>query len=656
MKNKITLLLTGFITFTSQFHNAYGTSVNDLLPGNLDVNPVGKVLYNQLSPPVNDEPCGAISLACNGPSEIGNFNFATISDEILNDGCGSMSNPPGGDVWFRFESDGLSTYIINTDRYNNAVIALFVGDDCSNLTQVEPCTDSPEFFAGQYPAGTYYFSIRPFSGYSGFNYYEVNLYCVDGIPANDEVCGATEMVCGEEYNGTFVNATKTMEDDCQGNGKADLWFYFEADGETNIIIDGAGQNYIASLYTAASCTNELLELEQCSSYFTYFNDVYEPGIYYFRIRPKNKADFAYHIEMDCLPRAVNDSPCDAIPITCDTENIFGSTFSATPDSMCGISQVPLPGVWYQYTAATSGTLRLNTCKPGTDIGSRLSVFTGTCDDLQCLHYDFGTFECGYTADLTFNVDQGSTYYILLSGYATPDYQNYQMNISCDSVYYDCPDLHKNIGEPCSDNNSYTINDQVMEDCTCQGTFQCDEPYIPVYNMQADITDERVIFRWNPVMGSTVCLHQLLDTESGFKLFQHLQFAYEPDSIKVPLYMFFPDASFTWKIKCACSLDPVIAGQWNSLSFVFPGGIIFNSNPNPVSENANVSFSLPQSGMVRLEVYDLQGTKLADVFSGVVAQKEVVNIDFDTSHLVPGIYFYRLTHQGKVTVSRFTVAR
>ncbi|MCZ4410796.1 hypothetical protein O3Q51_18410, partial [Cryomorphaceae bacterium 1068] len=55
-------------------------------------------------PAVNDEACGAVVLECNGPSLTGNFDAASISDELTN--CGSTFTPPTGDLWFQFEANG----------------------------------------------------------------------------------------------------------------------------------------------------------------------------------------------------------------------------------------------------------------------------------------------------------------------------------------------------------------------------------------------------------------------------------------------------------------------------------------------------------------------------------------------------------------------
>jgi len=111
-------------------------------------------------PAENDEACGAITLECNGPSLTGNFDAASISDELTN--CGLDSSP--GDLWFQFEANGTSTYLISAENGPDMVVALYSGDDCGNLTEVEGCSDFPESFTGTYEAGTYYFIVRPWSG------------------------------------------------------------------------------------------------------------------------------------------------------------------------------------------------------------------------------------------------------------------------------------------------------------------------------------------------------------------------------------------------------------------------------------------------------------------------------------------------------------
>ncbi|MFT6354782.1 MAG: hypothetical protein ACJAXD_001773, partial [Cryomorphaceae bacterium] len=108
-------------------------------------------------PAVNDEACGAIALECNAASLTGNFDAASISDILTN--CGSTFTPPTGDLWFQFEANGSSTYLISAENGPDMVVALYAGDDCGNLVEVAGCSDFPESFTGNYEAGTYYFIV-----------------------------------------------------------------------------------------------------------------------------------------------------------------------------------------------------------------------------------------------------------------------------------------------------------------------------------------------------------------------------------------------------------------------------------------------------------------------------------------------------------------
>lgn len=69
-------------------------------------------------------------------------------------------------------------------------------------------------------------------------------------------------------------------------------------------------------------------------------------------------------------------------------------------------------------------------------------------------------------------------------------------------------------------------------------------------------------------------------------------------------------------------------------------------PNPFNPTTNISFTLPSSGFTQLEVFNLQGQKVATLLkSRVTAGNHTVT--FDASALASGIYIYRLTSSAKV---------
>lgn len=123
----------------------------------------------------NDEACGAILLECNAPPLLGNFDNSSSGDQL--DECVSPFVPSNGDVWFKFEADGSSLYTIFDNIGLNHAVGLYTGDDCANLTEVEICPEGSSSFSGNFPAGTYYFLVRPFGGGSFSNFYRVGLTC-----------------------------------------------------------------------------------------------------------------------------------------------------------------------------------------------------------------------------------------------------------------------------------------------------------------------------------------------------------------------------------------------------------------------------------------------------------------------------------------------
>lgn len=69
-------------------------------------------------------------------------------------------------------------------------------------------------------------------------------------------------------------------------------------------------------------------------------------------------------------------------------------------------------------------------------------------------------------------------------------------------------------------------------------------------------------------------------------------------------------------------------------------------PNPFNPSTNITFDLPKTTEVRLEVFNSIGAKVAVLAEG---QKSAGThtLTFNASRLASGIYFYRLTAVGKV---------
>ena len=68
--------------------------------------------------------------------------------------------------------------------------------------------------------------------------------------------------------------------------------------------------------------------------------------------------------------------------------------------------------------------------------------------------------------------------------------------------------------------------------------------------------------------------------------------------------------------------------------------LYNNYPNPFNPSTIISYTLPQSGLVQLKVFDMLGCEVANL---VNKEQSIGNyeIEFNASNLSSGIYLYRL---------------
>jgi subtilisin-like proprotein convertase family protein len=110
----------------------------------------------------------------------------------------------------------------------------------------------------------------------------------------------------------------------------------------------------------------------------------------------------------------NDVCSGAITINCG-QTLTGTTVGMTLDAVgtCVTALNTAPGVWYTFIGDGS-SVTLSLCGSGYD--TKIGVFSGTCAALVCVtgNDDF----CGLQSQVTFNSVNGTTYYVLVTGFGT----------------------------------------------------------------------------------------------------------------------------------------------------------------------------------------------------------------------------------------------
>jgi hypothetical protein len=79
-------------------------------------------------------------------------------------------------------------------------------------------------------------------------------------------------------------------------------------------------------------------------------------------------------------------------------------------------------------------------------------------------------------------------------------------------------------------------------------------------------------------------------------------------------------------------------------------------PNPATEKTMFTFTAPMAGKTTLEVFDMTGKKVADVFMGSVEAGVEYKVDYNVNNLATGIYTYRLTNGNATDMGKLIISK
>lgn len=94
-----------------------------------------------------------------------------------------------------------------------------------------------------------------------------------------------------------------------------------------------------------------------------------------------------------------------------------------------------------------------------------------------------------------------------------------------------------------------------------------------------------------------------------------------------------------------NIKPVVWNDGENLSNTTPSAFALHQNyPNPFNPTTQLSFSLSQSSLVTLKVYNMLGQEVVTLIDKEQYDGGEYDVPFDASNLTSGIYFYRLNVQ------------
>jgi hypothetical protein len=77
-------------------------------------------------------------------------------------------------------------------------------------------------------------------------------------------------------------------------------------------------------------------------------------------------------------------------------------------------------------------------------------------------------------------------------------------------------------------------------------------------------------------------------------------------------------------------------------------------PNPATDNATFTFKSTATAKSKLEIFDLAGAKVAEVFNGKVDAGMEYKVDVNVNNFATGVYMFRLTTGDQIEMGRLVI--
>ncbi len=190
---------------------------------------------------------------------------------------------------------------------------------------------------------------------------------------------------------------------------------------------------------------------------------------------------------------------------------------------------------------------------------------------------------------------------------------------------------------------------------------------PPSNLNGTLKTNRIELNWKQSLSVDVIKYQIFRSYNEFFTVDTLNVYYEvDDSLFIDANLPLGETDFLYYSVCAVdaagnrSVDSVRVAVPLNTTGVKEIGIpnefyLYQNYPNPFNPGTIIEFTLPQSTHIKLTVYDTKG-ELIKILANDRYNRGKHSIQFDSRDLSSGVYFYRLTYNGKNITKKMLLLR
>jgi hypothetical protein len=179
------------------------------------------------------------------------------------------------------------------------------------------------------------------------------------------------------------------------------------------------------------------------------------------------------------------------------------------------------------------------------------------------------------------------------------------------------------------------------------------------------TGSSVNMSWTSTANTTFYQLQIATTENFFAPIIN-ESALTAATYTTPVLAAGSAAQYFWRVR---SLGAGGTGDWSDVRTYsrqagtglpgeeLPTEYALDQNyPNPFNPSTNISFSLPESANVTLEVYSMQGQLVTSLLNNVSKSAGRHSVSFDASGLSSGVYVYRIVAGSFQTTKKMSLLK